>query len=80
MTSHVLDSSLDRAQRIMGRAALVLGSILVVASIPFALVASVQIASVRLTWAEVNNQICEDSRIEYLQYKTYSFVLPCMHC
>ena len=36
---------MDRAQRLLGRGALVLGSILVTDSVCFALVASVQIAS-----------------------------------
>ena len=40
----LLDSSVDRAQRIMGSAALVLGLILIAALVRFALVASVQIS------------------------------------
>ena len=36
-----LDSSVDRVQRVMGSATLILGSILVVALVRFALVASV---------------------------------------
>ena len=43
----LLDSSVDRAQCMMGSAALVLGSILVAASVCFASVASVRIALVR---------------------------------
>ena len=41
------DSSVDRAQRMMGSAALVLGSILVTASVQFASVVLVQIAAVQ---------------------------------
>ena len=44
--SRLLDSSVDRAQRIVGSAALVMGSILVAASVRFASVALVRIALV----------------------------------
>ena len=43
----LLDSSVDRAQRVVGSAALVLGLILVAASVRFASVASIRIC---VTW------------------------------
>ena len=59
----LLDSFMDKAQRMMGSAALVLSLILVAASVCFASVVSVRIALDSCDLG-VNNRVREDSRIE----------------
>ena len=55
---------MDRAQHIVGSAALVLGSILISALVRFVSVASNRFGSIRIRVTWVNNRVHEDSRIE----------------